>query len=474
MLRQQAKALNYFLRATDAFVVLFSFLLAYALRTLFLTRFFSLDPISSFNGHLPILLLVAPLWIIVLRYCGAYESVRKKNYIEAFWLVTKASFTAMMILFSILFITDADRISRLLILLFGLIVFTLLLASRFAIIKVLRAVRRRGYNYRNILVVGTGKRARTYAEMICSHTELGLRVLGYVDDDPTPSDREVLGSKIIGTLADVPSILERNVVDEVVIALPRRWLSQVGEIVGACEETGVEVSIVADFFDMAIAKLHTTMFYDIPLLSFSTTPSQQLQLLLKDCLDRFGSLILLILISPLFVAAFIAIKLTSPGPIFFKQTRSGLNGRKFTIYKFRSMNVEAEEKLEQLKDYNEMNGPVFKMKNDPRVTPVGCLLRRTSIDELPQLINVLKGEMSLVGPRPPLPAEIDHYDRWQRRRLSVKPGLTCLWQISGRNNVDFKEWMNLDLLYIDNWSLWLDIRILLKTLLVVVRGSGAY
>jgi len=474
MLRQQAKALNYFLRATDAFVVLFSFLLAYALRTQFLTRFFSLDPISSFNGHLPILLLVAPLWIIVLRYCGAYESVRKKNYIEAFWLVTKASFTAMMILFSILFITDADRISRLLILLFGLIVFILLLASRFAIIKVLRAVRRRGYNYRNILVVGAGKRARTYAEMICSHTELGLRVLGYVDDDPTPSDREVLGSKIIGTLADVPSILERNVVDEVVIALPRRWLSQVGEIVGACEETGVEVSIVADFFDIAIAKLHATMFYDIPLLSFSTTPSQQLQLLLKDCLDRFGSLILLILISPLFVAAFIAIKLTSPGPIFFKQTRSGLNGRKFTIYKFRSMNVEAEEKLEQLKDYNEMNGPVFKMKNDPRVTPVGCLLRRTSIDELPQLINVLKGEMSLVGPRPPLPAEIDHYDRWQRRRLSVKPGLTCLWQISGRNNVDFREWMNLDLLYIDNWSLWLDIRILLKTLLVVVRGSGAY
>ena len=474
MLRQQAKALNYFLRATDAFVVLFSFLLAYALRTRFLTRFFSLDPISSFNGHPPILLLVAPLWIIVLRYCGAYESVRKKNYIEAFWLVTKASFTAMMILFSILFITDADRISRLLILLFGLIVFILLLASRFAIIKVLRAVRRRGYNYRNILVVGAGKRARTYAEMICSHTELGLRVLGYVDDEPTPSDREVLGSKIIGTLADVPSILERNVVDEVVIALPRRWLSQVGEIVGACEETGVEVSIVADFFDIAIAKLHATMFYDIPLLSFSTTPSQQLQLLLKDCLDRFGSLILLILISPLFVAAFIAIKLTSPGPIFFKQTRSGLNGRKFTIYKFRSMNVEAEEKLEQLKDYNEMNGPVFKMKNDPRVTPVGCLLRRTSIDELPQLINVLKGEMSLVGPRPPLPAEIDHYDRWQRRRLSVKPGLTCLWQISGRNNVDFKEWMNLDLLYIDNWSLWLDIRILLKTLLVVVRGSGAY
>jgi len=474
MLRQQAKALNYFLRATDAFVVLFSFLLAYALRTLFLTRFFSLDPISSFNGHLPILLLVAPLWSIVLRYYGAYESVRKKNYIEAFWLVTKASFAAMMILFAVLFITDADRISRLLILVFGLIVFLLLLASRFAIIKFLRAVRRRGYNYRNILVVGTGKRARKYAEMICSHAEMGLRIFGYVDDESTPQDQEILGPRIIGTLKDVPSILEKNVIDEVVVALPRRFLPQVGEIIEVCEETGVEVTLIADFFDIAIAKLHTTMFYDIPLLTFSTTPPQQFQLLLKDCVDRAGAFILLLLTSPLFLVAAAAIRLTSPGPIFFRQIRAGLNGRKFTICKFRSMRADSEQGMEELKRYNEMDGPVFKMRNDPRVTPVGRFLRRTSIDELPQLFNVLKGQMSLVGPRPPLPAEIDEYNRWHRRRLSVKPGMTCLWQISGRNNVDFREWMNLDLLYIDNWSLWLDIRILLKTLLVVVRGSGAY
>jgi exopolysaccharide biosynthesis polyprenyl glycosylphosphotransferase len=380
----------------------------------------------------------------------------------------------MMILFAILFITDADRISRLLILLFGAIAFVLQLFSRFAIIKILRTVRSRGYNYRNILVVGTGKRARKYAEMICSHTELGLRIFGYVDDDPTPADQEILGSAIIGTLKDVPTIIQKNVIDEVVIALPRRWLPSVVEVVQVCEETGIEVTIVADFFNIAIAKLHTTMFYDIPLLTFSSTPSQQLQLLFKNCLDRIGAAFLLLVTLPILVIASIAIKLTSRGPIFFKQVRLGLNGRKFNFYKFRSMKVGSENEMGSLRDRNEMSGPVFKMQNDPRVTAVGKFLRRTSIDELPQLLNVLKGEMSLVGPRPPLPAETSEYDRWQRRRLSVKPGMTCLWQINGRNNVDFKDWMNLDLLYIDNWSLWLDIRILLKTLVAVIRGDGAY
>ena len=474
MLRQQAKTFNYGLRTLDGSVVILSFLVAYVLRAQVLTRFFSLDPILSFNGHLQILLLVAPLWVLVLKYCGTYESVRKKSYVETFWLITKAHSVAMMILFALLFITDYDRISRLLILIFGSIVFVVSLCGRFAIMMTLRAMRRRGLNYRNILIIGTGKRARRFADLICSRSELGLRIFGYVDDEPTPSDREILGSEIVGTLKDVPAIIEKNVIDEVVIGLPRRFLPQVGEIIEVCEETGTEVTLVADFFDIAIAKLHTTMFYDIPLLTFSTTPSQQLQLHLKDWVDRLGSFILLLLTSPLFLVASIAIKLTSPGPVFYKQTRNGLNGRQFTVCKFRSMRVDSEHEVEELKRYNEMSGPVFKMKNDPRVTPIGRILRRTSIDELPQLINVLKGEMSLVGPRPPLPAEIDRYDRWQRRRLSVKPGITCLWQINGRNKVDFKEWMDLDLLYIDNWSLWLDIRILLKTLVVVIRGDGAY
>jgi len=474
VLRQQAKTFNYGLRTLDGSVVILSFLVAYVLRAQVLPRFISLDPVLSFNGHLQILFLVAPLWVLVLKYCGTYESVRKKSYLETFWLITKAHSVAMMILFALLFITDSDRISRLLILVFGLIVFVLLLCGRFTIMMTLRAMRRRGLNYRTILIIGTGKRVRRYADLICSRSELGLRIFGYVDDEPTPSDREILGSEIVGTLKDVPSIIEKNVIDEVVIGLPRRFLPHIGGVIEVCEETGTEVTLVADFFDIAVAKLHTTMFYDIPLLTFSTTPSQQLQLHLKDCVDRLGSFILLLVTLPLFLVTSIAIKLTSPGPVFYKQTRTGLNGRQFTVCKFRSMRADSEQEVEGLKRYNEMSGPVFKMKNDPRVTPIGRILRRTSIDELPQLINVLRGEMSLVGPRPPLPAEIDQYDRWQRRRLSVKPGMTCLWQIRGRNKVDFKEWMDLDLLYIDNWSLWLDIRILLKTLVVVIRGDGAY
>ncbi len=454
--------------------MILAFLAAYILRAQVLPRHFSLEPIISFNGHLLILLLLAPLWIFVLKYCGTYESVRKKNYVGTFSLIAQAHFIAMMLLFALLFITDSDRISRLQILIFGFIAFALLLSGRFTIMIALRAMRRRGLNYRNILIVGSGKRARSYAELICSRSELGLRIFGYVDDEVTPRDREILGPEIVGTLKEVPSIIEKNVIDEVVIALPRRFLPEMGELIEVCVETGTEVTLVADFFDIALAKLHTTMFYDIPLLSFSTTPSQQLQLLLKDCVDRLGSLILLVVTAPIFLAAAIAIKSTSPGPVFYKQIRAGLSGRKFTVCKFRSMKVNSEHEVEELKRYNEMSGPVFKMKNDPRVTPVGRILRRTSIDELPQLINVLRGEMSLVGPRPPLPAEIDQYDRWQRRRLSVKPGMTCLWQISGRNKVDFKEWMDLDLLYIDNWSLWLDIRILLKTMVVVMKGDGAY
>ncbi|MBI4524233.1 MAG: sugar transferase [Deltaproteobacteria bacterium] len=470
MLKQRAKTLNYLSRTLDVAVIVVSFFIAYFLRN----QISWLPPLRPLNEYLQVPLIAAPLWALFLTSYGAYESGRKKRYLQTLWLITRASVTAMMVLFSLLFITDADYVSRLFIVFFGLVAVVLLLCGRIAIMMALRFIRRQGFNYRNILIAGTGKRARMYAEMICSHTELGLRIFGYVDDEPSAADREILGSKLVGTLAEVPSILAKNVIDEVVIALPRSWLSQAEEIVRLCEETGIEVTIVADFFDIAIAKLHTTMFYDIPLLTFSTTPAQHLQLLLKNCLDRIGAIMLLILALPVFILAALAIKMTSPGPVFFRQTRVGLNGRKFRIYKFRSMEVRAEEKLETLRTRNEMDGPVFKMRDDPRVTWVGSILRRTSVDELPQLMNVLRGEMSLVGPRPALPSEIDLYDRWQRRRLSVKPGITCLWQVNGRSNINFNEWMNLDLFYIDHWSLALDLHILLKTFIAVVKGKGAF
>jgi exopolysaccharide biosynthesis polyprenyl glycosylphosphotransferase len=224
---------------------------------------------------------------------------------------------------------------------------------------------------------------------------------------------------------------------------------------------------------MVIAKPEFENFHGIPLLAFSTTPERNLELLLKRIADLTFSIILLSILSPLFLFISVLIKLTSPGPVLFKQVRSGLAGRKFLLYKFRSMVPDAEEKLPEILHLNERNGPAFKLKNDPRVTRIGKILRVTNMDELPQLINVLKGDMSFVGPRPPIPSEVEKYERWQRRRLSMKPGITCFWQISKTREMDFSEWMKLDLYYIDNWSLITDLKIVLWTISKIFFGIGA-
>ena len=251
---------------------------------------------------------------------------------------------------------------------------------------------------------------------------------------------------------------------------------QLQQAIGACEVEGVEAWLVANFIKTAIAKPTFDSLGSLPMLVFRTTPSVSWSLLVKAIIDRIGALTLLILTSPLMLIAFIGIKLTSPGAVIFSQQRGGKNGRPFTMYKFRSMTTDAEMRLAELASQNEMSGPVFKVGKDPRITPFGRWIRKTSIDELPQLINVLVGDMSLVGPRPLPLYEVANFENdAQRRRLSVKPGLTCLWQISGRSKVQvFEEWVQLDLEYIDNWSVWLDIKILLKTIPAVLFGSGAH
>ena len=243
----------------------------------------------------------------------------------------------------------------------------------------------------------------------------------------------------------------------------------------SCELEGVEAWLVADFFRTQISRTSLDDFNGRPILVFRTAPELSWQGVIKQLLDFIGALLLTIILSPLFALFALIIKLTSPGPVLFQQQRSGLNGRPFTIYKFRTMVTNAEQRKHELAAMNEMSEPVFKVSKDPRVTPIGRFLRKFSIDEWPQFLNVLRGEMSLVGPRPLPVAEVKRFhDLAHRRRLSVKPGLTCLWQISGRNNVsDFKEWVRLDLEYIDNWSLWLDLKILWRTVPIVLAGTGA-
>jgi exopolysaccharide biosynthesis polyprenyl glycosylphosphotransferase len=271
------------------------------------------------------------------------------------------------------------------------------------------------------------------------------------------------------------NLLHVHSANAVIIEARQTIFGNIEKAIQACELEGVEVWLMADFFQTQISRTTVDIFQNRPVLVFRSVPELSWQSIAKSLLDFVGAAVLLIILSPLLLFTAIAIKLTSPGPIIFKQQRCGLNGRPFTMYKFRSMITDAEQRKHELAMFNEMTGPVFKISNDPRITPIGRFLRKYSIDELPQLWNVLRGEMSLVGPRPLPVDEVQRFDDLShRRRLSVKPGLTCLWQISGRSEVkDFKEWVKLDLEYIDNWSFWLDLKILLQTIPIVLKGTGA-
>jgi exopolysaccharide biosynthesis polyprenyl glycosylphosphotransferase len=349
----------------------------------------------------------------------------------------------------------------------------LLIAEQFIIRFTLRVARKRRYNYRELLIVGTRRRATEIAQKIMKHEEWGLRIVGFVGKDPGMTGKEILGIKVIGTLNDIPNLIKEKVIDEVIFSIPKSWLGDLEPSIYACEKVGVKVKLTVNFFNPLIARYYLDDLDGIPLLTFSTTPQKAGQLLIKQIFDTIVSFLLLVLLLPLFLIVAPAIKISSPGPVFFKQRRCGLNRREFTFYKFRSMVADAEKIKTQLEKFNEADGPVFKIKNDPRITPIGKFIRKASIDELPQLFNVLKGDMSLVGPRPPLPSEVKKYERQQQRRLSMKPGITCSWQISGRSKVDFNTWMKMDLEYIDNWSLGLDFKILLKTIPAVLFGKGA-
>jgi exopolysaccharide biosynthesis polyprenyl glycosylphosphotransferase len=340
----------------------------------------------------------------------------------------------------------------------------------------------------NVLVIGLNRRTRTYLQGVSAYHSKGVCVVGVLDvygqnelEDPN-DDQVACGNYLseleiphLGRLDVLPQVLVQSPIDEVYVTLPiKSFYDEIDHVLGVCEEAGVPVSLSTDLFERGKARL---CFLEGPgtpgRLNYSCAQRTPLDRFLKRGLDIAGSLLALtILAIPMLIIAAL-IKLTSKGPVFFAQERAGLNHRPFRMLKFRTMVVNAEELKDKLLAQNEMSGPVFKMKNDPRVTTVGRFLRKVSLDELPQFINVLRGEMSLVGPRPPILKEVKQYDWWQRRRLSTRPGITCFWQISGRNDVDFVEWMRLDLRYIDNWSIGLDLKILLLTIPAVLKGRGA-
>ncbi len=349
----------------------------------------------------------------------------------------------------------------------------LLVTERSLLRHFLRRLHGYGRNLRFALVVGTGERALRLARTLRERADLGYRVVGCVDD-VQPTDVALM--PWLGTVDGLSKVLSNTVIDEVFIALPMRSsYERIQCAVSRCEEQGTLVTIPTDFF---AARLARTRFGEVgrqPMLYLSAVPENDWRLVVKRAIDFFGAFMLIVLLSPVMVAIALAVRWTSPGPVVFRQARIGLNKRPFSLLKFRTMVQDAEARQAALAARNEASGPVFKIRKDPRVTPLGSFLRRTSLDELPQLFNVLKGEMSLVGPRPLPRRDVEGFrENWQRRRFSVLPGITCLWQLSGRSDVSFEKWMELDMQYIDQWSLRLDVDILIKTVRVVLRREGAY
>jgi exopolysaccharide biosynthesis polyprenyl glycosylphosphotransferase len=326
-----------------------------------------------------------------------------------------------------------------------------------------------------VVIVGLGERARRLGWDLEAAAKYGVRLIGFVADSSGPCPREVqLGSAYaVHPPSELSGLLSGHVIDEVLFAVDSEKLGQLEEVFLLCDEEGVRTRVAVDFFPHVNSTVYLERLGHVPLLTFSATPHDEIRLMMKRLIDILVAAAGLLILLPFMLAVAVLVRLTSPGPAIFRQERCGLNGRRFVLYKFRSMRADAEQLKADLEHLSSKK-TAFKLKDDPRLTPIGRFLRKFSVDELPQLWNVLKGDMSLVGPRPAVADEVDRYQRWQRRRLRMRPGLTCLWTLAGRDEVEFDDWMRMDMQYIDTWSLGLDWRILLETIPRVLTGKGAY
>jgi len=366
------------------------------------------------------------------------------------------------------------ELSRFFVLMFAALAWILLLIFRLTAGRVSGALRRGFTRPHYLMVVGTGDRARQLARALEESVEYGVRLRGFLSERPETAPAEIaLGAKYpVYPIRELPALLREHVIDEIVFSVGSESLAGLEEVFLLCDEEGVRTRIAVDFFPHVNSTISLDRLGSTPLLTFSAAPYDEIRLLVKRIIDMTIAGAALIVLSPLMAAIAILIRLTSPGPAIFRQVRCGLNGRQFVFYKFRSMVQNAEELKPALEHLNTRE-TAFKIPDDPRQTGVGHYLRKFSIDEWPQLWNVLRGDMSLVGPRPAVPSEVERYKRWQRRRLRMRPGLTCLWAVCGRDQVDFETWMKMDMQYIDNWSLALDWNILLRTIPRVLTGHGA-
>ena len=421
-----------------------------------------------------VLYVVMALWPILLNINGLYPANRLRTTARASGIIVKSSIQGLLIVFALLFILKIEVASRFVLMIFGGIVTTCLVVKESIILSALHLLRESGANLRNVIVIGSVDSVENIIKTINEHPFLGLNIVGLLIPSKEVHKKEILGCNILGSLEEIENVLHKYPIDHVIITIDRKDYKEVDDIIFHCEQEGKEIWVTASIFNIKIARLDSDELFGEPIFVLRTGPKFSWELFTKDILDRIGGFIFTLLSAPPIVIAAILIKLTSKGPVIYKQRRCGLHGRIFTLYKLRSMYEGAEKDLKKLKEKSIMRGPAFKLDKDPRITPVGRFLRKFSIDEMPQFWNVLKGDMSMIGPRPPIPEEVSQYKGWQRRRLSMKPGITGLWQVSGRSRiVDFDKLAELDLKYIDSWSLWLDFKIFLMTILVVISTRGA-
>ena len=453
----------------DVVATVGTFLTAVGLRTALLE-----DSAEDFLSHVALLPFILALWIPSLAFFGGYDSPRITSRLGYSWAIGRAVTVGLAVLLTTLFFLKIQYVSRSVVVVFAALDFLVLVAIRLTVCAYFRRALRRGHLFHRVLVVGSGNRAQRLAALLLERDEWGIQIVGHLDPDPTRVGERVGEASVIGTVGDITSILKENVIDQVILAVPRAMIPDVDKIAQACEEEGVKLGLMADVLDMHVARTRLVGLGSLPVLMLEPVAHEEWKLFVKRLIDLTLASLAIPVIVPVCAVVALAIKLDSAGPVFFTQDRVGLHKRRFRMLKFRTMVPDAEQRQASVEHLNEAEGPIFKIANDPRITRVGRFLRHTSLDELPQLLHVMTGQMSLVGPRPMSLRDVGRFDRGlQRKRFSVKPGITCLWQVSGRSHLPFSRWLELDLEYIKNWSLSLDIAILFKTIPVVLTGKGA-
>jgi exopolysaccharide biosynthesis polyprenyl glycosylphosphotransferase len=429
--------------------------------------------------NIVLLLTFILIWRLIFQLLGLYDSTRlEKGKVEGKTLFL-AILLGTMVLLAMTVFFQRRSISQETLLAFMVLAGILTWGGRTALRIIMGKIRQWDRNVCRLLLVGSNHRASNFVRCVLATPQLGYHIVGYIDDHWDNRNGEKLDDtlKQLGRLQDLDTIIDREEIDEIAIALPiRSYYEQIQGMIAACEIRGLQAHLLSDFFQCTIARPRVLEFDGIPILAFTTGTGAVWAIYLKRAFDVTVASLLLLSLAPLLLLLALLIKICSPkGPVFFVQTRVGYNRRHFKMLKFRTMVPNAERLQPFLEHLNEAQGPVFKIKNDPRITPIGRILRKTSLDELPQLFNVIKGDMSLVGPRPLPLRDVEKFEEaWLKRRFSVKPGMTCLWQIGERSNTTFNTWIAQDLAYIDNWSFYLDLKILCKTIPAVIRGLGAH